>query len=214
MSGWQPWVPGAILVVGIGLNTFLSDRSQTATPLRAPIEGVALTLSGSEGVASRFTESDEQAVGMTSYIYRRYAIGATADSFSLYVGYYDEQRQGKTIHSPKNCLPGGGWESVENHPTSFETVLGEVTVNRYRVVRKNESALVYYWYQGRGRVAHDEFAVKFQLLRDAALRGRTEEALVRIIVPVRNNDISVADQIAHETIAAIVADVQQVLPTF
>ncbi len=214
MIEWRQWVPGGILLIGIGLNTFLTDRGQMATPLRAPIESVTPRLSGVDGVPARFTEADEQATGMSSYVYRRYPIGETTDSFSLYVGYYDEQRQGKTIHSPKNCLPGGGWESVENDPTTFETILGEVTVNRYRVVRKNESALVYYWYQGRGRVAHDEFAVKFELLRDAALRGRTEEALVRIIIPARNNDVTVADRIAQENIAAIVADVQRVLPTF
>ena len=27
----------------------------------------------------------------------------------LYVGYYGSQRTGATYHSPKNCLPGGGW---------------------------------------------------------------------------------------------------------
>jgi hypothetical protein len=43
---------------------------------------------------------------------------------------------------------------------------------------------VYYWYQGRGRVAASEYQVKWELLRDAALRARTEEAMVRIVVPL------------------------------
>jgi EpsI family protein len=47
------------------------------------------------------------------------------------------------------------------------------------------TAVVYYWYQGRGRVVADEYAVKWNLLRDAALAGHTEEALVRVVVPVR-----------------------------
>jgi hypothetical protein len=42
-------------------------------------------------------------------------------------------------------------------------------------------ALVLYWYQGRGRIVASEYAVKWNLLRDAALKGHTEEALVRIV---------------------------------
>jgi hypothetical protein len=44
--------------------------------------------------------------------------------------------------------------------------------------------MVYYWYQGRGRVEANEYRVKWNLLRDAAMHGRTEEALVRIVVPI------------------------------
>ena len=44
--------------------------------------------------------------------------------------------------------------------------------------------MVYYWYEGRGRVEANEYRVKWNLLRDAAAHGRTEEALVRIVVPI------------------------------
>ena len=32
----------------------------------------------------------------------------------LYVGYYKSQRTGATYHSPKNCLPGAGWQFVRS----------------------------------------------------------------------------------------------------
>ena len=133
-------------------------------------------------------------------------------SFSVYVGYYDEQRQGKSIHSPKNCLPGDGWEPVEAGVTVISTPAGTITVNRYRVAKPGQQALVYYWYQGRGRVAHDEFRVKFELLRDAALHGRTEEALVRIVVPVTGTDVGQADQLARKIAPTLVADLDRILP--
>ncbi|HSE46109.1 MAG TPA: EpsI family protein, partial [Gemmatimonadales bacterium] len=100
----------------------------------------------------------------------------------VYVGYYDHQTQGKTIHSPKNCLPGSGWEALEAAPIAVTTANGPVTVNRYLLQNKNQQALVFYWYQGRGRVAASEYQVKWELLRDAAVRGRSEEALVRVVV--------------------------------
>jgi EpsI family protein len=60
----------------------------------------------------------------------------------------------------------------------------QVTVRRYLLAKQASRALVYYWYQGRGRVSSNEYKVKWELLRDAALKGRTEEALVRIVLPL------------------------------
>ena len=31
----------------------------------------------------------------------------------LYVAWYDSQRAGRSAHSPRTCLPGGGWQIVE-----------------------------------------------------------------------------------------------------
>ena len=32
----------------------------------------------------------------------------------LYVGFYESQRTVSTYHSPKNCLPGAGWQFVSS----------------------------------------------------------------------------------------------------
>ena len=71
----------------------------------------------------------------------------------------------------------------------------------------------YYWYQGRGRVASNEYRVKYELLRDAALHGRTEEALVRVVVPVTGS-VEAADSVASKVAAPLVAEVARILPSF
>ena len=81
---------------------------------------------------------------MTSYVFRVFEEGPSP--ISVYVGYYDHQTQGKTIHSPKNCLPGSGWEALEAAPIAVTTANGPVTVNRYLLQNKNQQALVFYWY--------------------------------------------------------------------
>jgi EpsI family protein len=85
-------------------------------------------------------------------------------------------------------------------------------VNRYLLVNSGRRALVYYWYQGRGRVEADEYRVKLQLLRDSALRGRTEEALVRVVVPV-NGDERDATALATWVAGQLLPAVGRVLPT-
>ena len=123
---------------------------------------------------------------MTDYVFRTFGPDS-ATAFSLYVGYYQRQAAGKSIHSPRNCLPGAGWQTVESGKAVVDAGGTPVTVNRYILANGSSQALVYYWYQGRGRVAHNEYTVKWDLLRDAIARGRSEEALVRIVVPIRRS---------------------------
>jgi hypothetical protein len=83
--------------------------------------------------------------------------------------------------------------------------------------------VVSYWCQGRGRIVSSEYRVKWNLLRDAAVAGHTEEALVRVVVPVpapaKANDQAEANRLLAEasTLGVNIAsqltrDVARVLP--
>ena len=146
----------------------------------------------------------------------------SAQLFTTYVGYYDKQVQGKTIHSPKNCLPGAGWEILNTSSIALPGAEKLGQVNRVLLANKGTRALVYYWYQGRGRIESNEYKVKWNLLRDAALFGRTEEALVRIVVPrkvpeggsrLRFGEIGSARQLQHapQLVEVVLVGQRQVL---
>jgi len=192
------WLPAGILMLGLLLVK--QGSRQQRMPLRAPLDRAVPAVI--DGLPSRDYEipADEQAVaGMSAYIMRAYAVDPAAEAtpaFSLYVSYYDSQTQGRTIHSPKNCLPGAGWEALASTSEVIHAGGERITVNRYLVQRGEDQALILYWYQGRGRVAASEYGVKWDLLRDAALRGRTEEALVRVMVPI---DAGEADALERAT---------------
>jgi EpsI family protein len=193
-------VPAVIL--GVGCAFLLKIGGQSVTPLVAPLSSVPAQLIGYQGTDQVVDKEEQRVAGMDSYIMRVYRRDSTA-SFSLYVGYYEAQTQGKTIHSPKNCLPGAGWEPMESRPLTVSLAEGQMTVNRYLLEKGNSRAVVYYWYQGRGRVSWNEYRVKWELLRDKAIHGRSEEALVRIVVPVRPEAPQLADSIATSAARAI-----------
>lgn len=46
------------------------------------------------------------------YIMRSYANGK-GKVIGLYIGYFNDQREGKQIHSPRQCQPGSGWNTVK-----------------------------------------------------------------------------------------------------
>ena len=102
----------------------------------------------------------------------------------LYVGYYDDQRTGATYHSPKNCLPGSGWQITESGTTDVSVAGGRFAVNSVVIEKGFDRQLVLYWYQDRGRSIASEYSAKFFLIRDAVVRNRTDGALVRISTPI------------------------------
>lgn len=211
----SPWIPAGLLVAGCLLNA--SVRLQRAMPLAAPLTTLPDTLAGLAGTDVEVTEAEIAAAGVSNFVFRTYQDPAAEDpAFSLYVGYYPEQRQGQTIHSPKNCLPGAGWEALESEPLTVDRPggLSPVKINRFLVANREERAVVYYWYQGRGRTESNEYRVKLDLIKDAAISRRTEEALVRIVVPVEGDqDDQGADALGFDLVRRVSSDLERILPS-
>ncbi len=210
----RAWLPPAVLAFG-ALLTASHTRAQQAASLRAPLRSaIPQRVEDHPSRDIALSADEERVAGVTSYLVRAYLEDDTPSAriaFSLYVGYYDRQTQGRTIHSPRNCLPGGGWEPLTSSRTSIETGAGPAVVNRYLLQRGTARLLVLYWYQGRGRVAANEYAVKWDLLRDAAVHKRTEEALVRIMVPVDGTE-GEAFALGQRVAATIVPALNAALP--
>jgi EpsI family protein len=211
MKRLVPWLPAAALALGCVL--VLGIRSPRDMHLTGSLSSLPRTLMGNAAEDVVLSPEELAANGATTYAYRSFKLPDGTERFSLYAGYYASQRQGRTIHSPKNCLPGSGWEPLAATIITVGTSAGAVPVNRYVLANGGHRALVYYWYQGRGRVEADEYRVKFQLLRDAAFRGRSEEALLRVVVPLRNGVTEAdADAIAQGVAGAVVPAMDAVLP--
>jgi len=69
---------------------------------------------------------------VNDYVMRRYA-NRDGRTLWLYIGYWSTQRKGAQIHSPRNCLPGGGWEPIEASRlvVPLPGVHAPIEVNRY-----------------------------------------------------------------------------------
>jgi EpsI family protein len=206
--------PAAVLALGAVL--VLSVRGEHAVPLPAPLAQSLPPIAGYQVQTQRISDDERAVSAMTDYVARVYSRDSVV-AFTTLVSYYDRQSRGQSIHSPRNCLPGAGWEIVSGGLTRVAISPGVQTVNEYVVKNGANRALVYYWYQGRGRVVADEFGVKWNLLRDAVVRGHTEEALVRIVIPVRTSStdtdaIGRARALGSSVAASLIVDVARVLP--
>ena len=73
--------------------------------------------------------------------------------------------------------------------------------------------MVYYWFEQRGRMITNEFAVKWFLFWDALTRHRTDGALVRLITPMRHGtDESAADARLTDLAAQIAPTLTRYIP--
>ncbi len=217
MHRLRSYIPGAILIAGCAF--IWRVRTQDAIPLARPLSDVLAEVPGYVVTEQRIGEEEQRVAGMSNYVARAY-VRDGAMAFSTLVSYYDRQTRGKSIHSPRNCLPGAGWEIVDAGTRVLVVDGASRMVNRYTLKNGAMTALAYYWYQGRGRVTASEYTVKWNLLRDAALLGRSEEALVRVVVPVAQapgttgsiESLRSADATAQQLSVRLIRDVYHVLP--
>ncbi|GJL95207.1 MAG: hypothetical protein DHS20C05_16120 [Hyphococcus sp.] len=134
--------------------------------------------------------------------------------YNLYLAYLDAQRDGRSWHSPRQCIPGGGWEITSHKILKRQTANGQsMTYNRLVIENRDVKQLVYYWYDQRGRKVANEFTMKFWLIFDAVFKKRSDGAMVRLIVPVENEEgIAVADARLEEMISRIEAFLPKYVP--
>lgn len=178
----KAFVAGAMLIA-TGLIT--SPRAESHVE-RSPLGALPFQLDDWRGrEAPPFEDDVVSQLGVDEYVNRVYVGAGTM--VGLYVGYYTSQRQGDTIHSPQNCLPGAGWYPVTSNTLAFPTGSTSARVNHYVIQKGTERQVVLYWYQGRGRVVANEYANKALLMWDAARLHRTNAGLVRIITPVERS---------------------------
>lgn len=185
MRMW-PDVPGkrrlaitAAVIVAAFLSLQTLSHGQPVLPAQH-LRELAYRIANWRGENLPLPDEIVQAAGVNDYVSRDYTRNAES-AVQLYIGYYASQSTGDTIHSPKNCLPGTGWDPVSSRFVSIPVSTGQtIQVNEYVVQRDQEKQLVLYWYQGRGRIIASEYSGKFWMIVDAMTRNRTDGALVRL----------------------------------
>ena len=175
-----------------------------------------------EGWLGRESMLDHQLVNslqLTDYLMADYTHPDYLLPINLYIAYYDSQRKGASVHSPRSCLPGGGWviESFEELvvPThgGVSSSTNALRVNRVLIRLGEKRQLVYYWFKQRDRVLTSEYDVKWFLFWDSLTKNRTDGALLRISVPIPQGfDVTSVDSEMHQFIQAFMSLVPSHVP--
>ena len=203
----------ACLIVAAGVIARASHIEPT--PSLRPLAGFPMTIEGWRGRMNDPFDADVlRVLAVDDYINRTYSSRSGMAGF--YVGYYASQREGDTIHSPLNCLPGSGWEPVNRQRVAIDVGAAQpVVVNQLLIQKGLEKEAVLYWYQSHGRVVASEYWGRAYLALDALRLNRTDGAIVRVVVPVAGDDPeagAAAQQIARRFTRVVFPVVTGYLP--
>lgn len=211
----------AVMFVATALLLAQASRAEP-TPIRQTLAELPILLDDWQGRVERDFEPEiVKELGVDDYANRSY-FAPDGRRLGLYIGYHSSQRQGDTIHSPLNCLPGAGWTPREigraNLTVSDPTTGAdrEIEVNRVVIERGLDRQLVLYWYQSHGRVVASEYWGKIYTVVDAIRLNRTDAALVRVIAPVPSRDpedLAAADKAARAFVQTLFPQLGRHLPS-
>ena len=176
-----PFAATAGLLLGTMLLAHATAR-RISEPLAQPLERIDSQFLGWTAVGDRrLPPPTVQALDPTSYLVRTYQRGT--QSLDLFIAFYAQQRAGESMHSPKHCLPGSGWEIWQHGSAMVPTNGKPVQINKYSIQNGGTRLLMFYWYQSKNRVVASEYVGKFLLARDTLLTGRTAGSIVRFSLP-------------------------------
>lgn len=185
-----PLLAAMLCALAVPVSFAIEDRTEHL-PERQSLRSFPLLLGDWIGREGQLGANIVDALGVTDYIVADYRHKADPVPVSFYAAFYASQRTEAKIHSPRSCMPGGGWEIAELSQVSLSGVLGREAprVNRVLIRMGNREQLVYYWFQQRGRVITNEYLAKWYLLLDGLSMSRSDGALVRLVTPIQNGEL-------------------------
>jgi EpsI family protein len=209
------FIGAGALLVGFIVTTVALPRAAEVYPERTAFLEFPMQLGEWHGRRESMEAVFSDTLQLDDYLLADYA-DDSGRNVNLYVSYYNSQRKGEAVHSPRSCLPGGGWQVREfgQRDISNVSIDGQpLRVNRSLVELGDQRELVYYWFQQRGRVITNEFAVKWYLFWDAMTEHRTDGAMIRLITPVPSSSSeSDADRRLTEFASRIAPDITRYVP--
>lgn len=179
------------LFVAVGLTTQALQARDEFVPEREALSTFPLLVNDWRGRELAMEQVYVRELKLDDYLMAQYGRPDDPLPIELYVAYYDSQRKGASVHSPRACLPGGGWNIEQFGEREVANVgpAGEpLKVNRALISLGDNRQLVYYWFQQRGRNLTSEYMVKWFIFWDALTRNRTDGAMVRLVTPLEDSE--------------------------
>jgi EpsI family protein len=161
-------------------------------------------------------------LGATDFLLCTFRNQESNDLVNVYVGYHATQVREEgggsgdnAIHPPAHCLPGSGWDIIDNQLVALDMPGLPQTpaiVKRLVIARGNDRQITYYWYQSQGRVISQDWKKILLVGYDRAFRGRTDGSLIRFTLPIRRDDEATAEANFRDFAPRVVALIPAYVP--
>ena len=183
----RPFMVALVVIAGTVILIGTLPERVEIRPERKDFSVFPLELGEWKGKGDRLEQIYLNELKLDDYLIADFVGSRQKHPVNLYIAYYGSQKKGESAHSPRTCIPGGGWEIsslTQKSIPGIDTRAGPLQVNRAVIQMGENKQLTYYWFQQRGRVITNEYLVKWFIFWDALTRKRTDGSLVRLVTPV------------------------------
>lgn len=191
-----PFYASLIIITLVAASVFALPDREEIIPDREQFVAFPLEFKGWTGSKGSIERLVLDTLKLSDYAMNDYR-GVDGGLVNFYSAYYDSQKKGAAAHSPRSCIPGGGWRIISLEDHNIEGVnIGDVplVVNRLLIEKGDSKQMVYYWFQQRGRIITNEYMMKWYLFWDAMTKSRTDGALMRLTTVLSpGQDVAIAD---------------------
>ncbi len=173
------FVAVCVLVVLAGTFSYFLRYSRIEPDREPDFAEIPYRLGEWVGEERRFEDYAYEVLAADTTTYRLYR-DTTGREMSLFIAYFSSQEYGGQIHSPRHCLPGGGWAIQSREPQTL-AVPGEnnYTINRMRIALGEHAEYMWYWFMTRGGVNSSEYGLKWDLVINSLQLKPTDAVFIR-----------------------------------
>jgi len=204
-----------VLVAGIAASSLYVQGKENYIPERRVFAEFPLTIEEWKGRTGTVEDNILESLKTEDYLMSDF-VNPDGKEVNLWIAYYADQAAGSAAHSPRACIPGGGWLIKDlsiRHIDSIQSDGGPLEANRLLIKKGDYTQIVYYWFKQRDRNVTNEWMVKWYLFWDGMTRNRTDGALVRLTVLAQpGEDLSVVDERLVEYLNAVYPYLSEYIP--
>ncbi|MHC4268260.1 MAG: exosortase C-terminal domain/associated protein EpsI [Planctomycetota bacterium] len=203
-----------IVIVLLSVTIFFSQLRSDGelVPITKSLEDFPKQIAGWRGEPYRFSQAVYDKLGVDNSISINYK-NNNGDEISMYIGYYESQKQGEIIHSPKNCMLGSGWQPIDISEINISIGSRMIPVVKMIVEKRSQKMVVLYWFQSGNRAVANEYSQRLYFIHDSLRYNRTNSAFIRFTSPVSNNDYEGTEQLMEKFINKVVPILDDFLPS-
>lgn len=203
-----------VVLISMSIVFYLQINSpEVSIPKRSQFTSFPFYLDQREIYPELLSKSVKDVLRADDYFIADYKKLGSAD-INLYIVYYENQKDGSALHSPKACLPGGGWRITESSTVDLARFGNTGKANRAIIEQNGQKLLVYYWIRQNANNYANEFKARLSLLKQSISTGRTDGALIRVIRPIVSVDGQDKIAFAEQDIASFISSFMHVLPLY
>lgn len=203
-----------IVLISMSTVFYLQVNSaEVFIPKRSQFTSFPFHLDQREIYPELLSKSVKDVLRADDYFIADYKKLGSAD-INLYIVYYENQKDGSALHSPKACLPGGGWRISESSIIDLTRFGNTGKANRAIIEQNGQKLLVYYWIRQNANNYANEFKARLSLLKQSISTGRTDGALIRVIRPIISIDGQDEIAIAEQDVTSFISSFMPLLPLY